>query len=236
MYNIGYIKLSGAKSDQYVDSLSRECKLTRYDSSVFEEFPTDLDGFLIVDENGESLFQVSDYILKIRKRSNTFIWIISQQLDSIAKVVFLKMGVDDNFCNGQTIEEVNLKILHSLRRKQEIIEESRIDIQTYSVKEEGSQYQIYLDDQKRVLVVNTQEIELTNIELKVTKILFANKEQVVSYKQLHEAIWNVPYKEANYRLANVIFHIREKIEGVELNRIYIKTIRSKGYILTFENN
>ena len=235
MYNIGYIDLSGTNSDQYINVLSRECKLTRYDSSIFEEFPVDLDGFLIVDENGESLFQVSDYVLKIRKQSNTFIWIVSRQLDSIAKVVFLKMGADDNFCSEQTIEEVNLKILHSLKRKQEIIEERRSDLETYPEKKGNTQDQVYLDDQKLILMLNAHEIELTNIEFKVIKILFDKQEQVVTYEQLHEAIWKVPYEEVSYRIANVIFHIRKKIEKVELNAILIKTIRSKGYLLTLKN-
>ncbi|MBO0475297.1 hypothetical protein IGL98_003228 [Enterococcus sp. DIV0840] len=236
MYNIGYIDLSGTNSDQYINVLSRECKLTRYDSSVFEEFPVDLDGFLIVDKNCESLFQVSDYVLKIRKQSNTFIWIVSRQLDSIAKVVFLKMGADDNFCSEQTIEEVKLKILHSLKRKQEIIKESRIDLETYLQKKRNTQDQLYLDDQKLILMFNDHEIEFTNIEFKVIKILFDKQEQVVTYEQLHEAIWKAPYEKENYRIATVIFHIREKIGKVELNAILIKTIRSKGYLLTLKTN
>jgi len=45
MYNISYIDLYWVTSDQYIYVLSRECKLTRYDSSVFEEFPLEVDGF-----------------------------------------------------------------------------------------------------------------------------------------------------------------------------------------------
>lgn len=232
MYNIGYIDLSGTNSDQYINVLSKECKLTHYDASVFEECPVDIDGFLILDGDGESFFQISDYILKIRRQSKSFIWIVSQRLDNIAKVVFLKMGADDNFCKEQTIEEFHLKILNSLKRKQGTLEKNKLEMKGISTKVKRNHKSIDLNDRKLTLTINDQDIELTNIEFKIMAILIEKRKQVVTYEELFEGVWGQNYSGVNYRIANIIFHIREKIEKSGLNMICIKTIRSKGYLLT----
>ncbi|MGX7150073.1 winged helix-turn-helix transcriptional regulator [Enterococcus ureasiticus] len=231
MYNIGYIDLSGTNSDQYIKVLSKECKLTRYDTSVFEECPVDIDGFLILDGAGESFFQISDFILKIRKQSKTFIWIVSQRLDNIAKVVFLKMGADDNFCKEQTLEEFYLKILNSLKRKQGTLEKHKFEMNRISTKIENKYERIHLDDSNLSLTLNGQDVELTNIEFKVMAILIKKRGQTVTYEELYKAVWGQSYSGINYKIANIIFHIREKIEKAGLDIIFIKTIRSKGYIL-----
>lgn len=232
MYNIGYIDLSGTNSDQYINVLSKECKLTRYDASVFEECPVDIDGFLLLDGDGESFFQISDSILKIRKQSKTFIWVVSQRLDNITKVVFLKMGADDNFCKEQTLEEFHLKILNSLKRKQEAFEKNKLEMKEISTKIESKHKSIDLNDRKLTLTIDDQDIELTNIEFKVMAMLIEKREQAVTYEELFEAVWGQSYSGVNYKIANIVFHIREKIEKSGLDMICIKTIRSKGYLLT----
>ena len=54
----------------------------------------------------------------------------------------------------------------------------------------------------------------------------------IKYEELYKNVWKDTANERKYRVANVIFHLRKKIEQDVNKPQYIKTIRSKGYMLT----
>ncbi|MDN3193933.1 winged helix-turn-helix domain-containing protein, partial [Enterococcus faecalis] len=62
--------------------------------------------------------------------------------------------------------------------------------------------------------------------------LFKHAGQTITYEELYKNVWKDTANERKYRVANVIFHLRKKIEQDVNKPQYIKTIRSKGYMLT----
>lgn len=54
----------------------------------------------------------------------------------------------------------------------------------------------------------------------------------MTYEQLFQEIWCDVDESKQYRLNNLIFHLRKKIEKNTKNPVFIKTIRSRGYMLT----
>ena len=62
--------------------------------------------------------------------------------------------------------------------------------------------------------------------------LGSGEEILLTNEELYKNVWKDTANERKYRVANVIFHLRKKIEQDVNKPQYIKTIRSKGYMLT----
>ena len=62
--------------------------------------------------------------------------------------------------------------------------------------------------------------------------LYANKNQCVTYQQLLSSLWSESSMDKKYLVANLVFHLREKLEKKE--GITIKTVRSRGYMLKID--
>lgn len=70
------------------------------------------------------------------------------------------------------------------------------------------------------------------IEFFTIEYLYKHAGQTITYEELYKNVWKDTANERKYRVANVIFHLRKKIEQDVNKPQYIKTIRSKGYMLT----
>ena len=78
--------------------------------------------------------------------------------------------------------------------------------------------------------VRGEEVELTEIEYKILRLLIQNPKRIFSIQSIYEAVWNEPY----YYISNgtVMVHIRKirmKIEEDPQNPKILKTIWGKGY-------
>lgn len=85
--------------------------------------------------------------------------------------------------------------------------------------------------------VKEKEVELTEIEYNILRILMQHPQQVFSAQMIYEAVWNEPY----FHISNgtVMVHIRKlrvKIEADPQNPTHIKTVWGKGYRFGWESN
>lgn len=87
-----------------------------------------------------------------------------------------------------------------------------------------------LNTDSRSITMDGNEQYLTNTEYKIFNFLHKNKNKVVSYERISKEIWPNKLEKNKAIIANIIFNLRKKIKGS--NNYTIKTIRSKGYILT----
>ena len=83
--------------------------------------------------------------------------------------------------------------------------------------------------------VDEKEIELTEIEYNILRILMQHPQQVFSARMIYETVWNEPY----FHISNgtVMVHIRKlrvKIEVDPQNPTRIKTVWGKGYRFGWE--
>nr|WP_245341782.1 helix-turn-helix domain-containing protein [Enterococcus rivorum] len=75
-------------------------------------------------------------------------------------------------------------------------------------------------------------IYLTRLEYRLFVELAKEPNQTVLYADLIERIWSeTVQKDTIYRLANLVFHVRQKLRKEQINPEIIKTIRSRGYML-----
>ncbi|MFD2388371.1 winged helix-turn-helix domain-containing protein [Enterococcus rivorum] len=81
------------------------------------------------------------------------------------------------------------------------------------------------------VLIEGKEIELTKREFCMIHLLSSNPKTAFSYEEIYQSVWNEAYNNQKYKVANVIFRLREKIEKNTEKPIYIRTVRSRGYML-----
>ena len=81
------------------------------------------------------------------------------------------------------------------------------------------------------LYPNEDEISLTRLEYQLMNLLYENPSKGITYEEIYEEVWQTPYKDNKYRVANLVFHLREKLEKAGGKPSIIRTVRSRGYML-----
>lgn len=126
----------------------------------------------------------------------------------------LKAGADDYLTKPFHPEELQLRIQSLLRRAHGLANQSHLDV--------GG---LCLDESKRAVIYNHQEIVLTAAEFSLLRYLMLHPKQIVSKLQLLEHL----YDGETERDANVIEvhvnHLRRK-----LGKSVIETRRGQGYL------
>lgn len=224
MYHIGYVKLAEINEEKYIHSIEKECSIEEIDQNMLGQKLEGMDGIIIFIKNDDTICATSEIILKIKERSDPLIWIVAQKMNNISKVVFLQLGADGNFDDEQTLDIFRLTTVNALkRRKVEPKELSTI---------EGETTTFTLDNRNQVMkIAGKPTALLTNLEYRTLQVLADNIGNTVTYAEIYEAVWQKKYTDEKYKIANIMFHVRGKIEEDTSHPVYIKTVRSKGYVL-----
>lgn len=225
MYNLRYIKVATFDLDPYLKTLKKECQISEMNEALIYSQTNDIDGILIFNEDPAKFSEVCDLILKIKRQMNCLIWTISKEKNTISNIVYLQLGVNGNFSEQESIDEYRLIILNALKNSSQLKLNN-----SYSKKKSEKSSLLVLDKSNREIIIDgNNHVGLTKLEYKLIKLLMENPNRTLTYKELYESIWDKPFKQSTYRVSNLIFHLRSKIETDKMHTKYIKTIRSKGY-------
>lgn len=229
MYNIGVNQPAEEFEHTYIENLnSSKCNLFQVDSENMDAIISNLDGVFLKEDTNQNIGKICGLIMKIKEKSNPLIWVFSDEPSPIQKIIYLQMGADGAFTGADEPEAINLIINNSLKRyqqdKKEEFSEEEVEVAhgielipyNLSVKFAGNQ----------------EEIGLTRLEFQLMQLLCNNYLKGVSYQEIHEHIWQTPYKNNKYKVANLVFHLRSKLEGAGIEPTVIRTVRSKGYMLS----
>nr|WP_277989067.1 MULTISPECIES: helix-turn-helix domain-containing protein [Enterococcus] len=81
------------------------------------------------------------------------------------------------------------------------------------------------------------EVSLTKLEFKLLDVLSQKPKMTFSYDEIEKQVYGSDSKTRQYRITNLIYHLRRKLERTTgQNKVYIKTVRSRGYMLDIYNN
>lgn len=80
-----------------------------------------------------------------------------------------------------------------------------------------------------------KEVSLTRLEYKLLNYLKERQGEVCTYEELFSMLWGKELENNHYRIANLIFMIRNKIESDALSAKYLETVRTVGYVLHVPN-
>lgn len=237
MYNIGINQPKEKFDRTYLEILSQSnCNLhsLSVNDSTEEGLLDNLDGVILREDGINDMPTICGQIIKIKKNSNPFIWILSKEPKSTERVVYLQLGADGTFSESNEPEEVALIITNSLNRYMKFSNVPIKKIQKEESKDNELNFQLVPDNLSVRIGSDNKEISLTRMEFKLLNLLYANQSKGLTYEEIQEHLWEGNGEASRFRVANVVFHLREKLEAADLNPNIIRTVRSKGYMLNLK--
>lgn len=144
------------------------------------------------------------------------------------KIRGLEIGADDYITKPFHLRELLLRIKGMLKRKSWYFK----SIQQNPVYKFGN-CEINFDRLK--FRKGKNEFNLTQFEAMLLKYLIENKGRVISRKELLENVWNMNPEVETRTIDMFISRLRKYIEDDPSNPVYIKSIRSSGYIFEAED-
>jgi two-component system alkaline phosphatase synthesis response regulator PhoP len=163
---------------------------------------------------------------KIRERSPQMpILMLTARTAAKDRVKGLEIGADDYMVKPFHLKELLLRVRGMLRRK----EWYQASVGAIPVYRFGGG-EIHFDN----LTFRTGEksVRLTPHESMVLKYLVDRRGKVVSRKELLENVWQIPSEVETRTVDNFILRLRKIVEPDPAKPVYIKSIRSAGYVFT----
>ena len=159
---------------------------------------------------------------QIREFSSVPIVMLTAKGDDMDKILALDYGADDYINKPFNILEVKARIKAIIRRTARKGEEK----ESPRVVEKGG---MRLDCDSRRVYIDGREINLTAKEFEVLELLMKNPGKVYSREQLLKLVWGSDYP-GDVRTVDVhIRRLREKIENIPGEPVYVRTKWGVGY-------
>jgi len=159
-----------------------------------------------------------DLLPSIKEKTNSKVIIISAKTDVDEKVKMLELGADDYMTKPFDAKEVSARVSVQLR-----------NLENSPKKENLKWRDLTIDSSKYQVFYKNIEINLTNSEFEILKLLMSYPEKAFSKQQIYEAIQGIYLGDDN--TINVhISNIRKKISQYT-NDIYIQTVWGIGFML-----
>ena len=150
---------------------------------------------------------------KIKDICDTPIIFITARSSDEDKIEAYDSGADDYLCKPFSSVELVLRVKAVLKR----------------TKTEYKEEIEFLHSEKSV-VIQGSKIILTDTELRLLEFLYNNKGNVMSIKDIYEAVWEEKYlPNSNNTVMVFMLGLRKKIEEDYANPKHIITIWGKGY-------
>ena len=139
---------------------------------------------------------------------------VTAKTSEIDSVKGLDMGADDYITKPFGVMELISRIKAVLRRTQ------TQKVNTVSLDE------ITIDEERHIVYINGEQVELTYKEYEILKLLIINKGIVLTRDRLMENIWGYDFEQGN---RTVDVHIQSLRKKLGPSGDHIKTIRHVGY-------
>lgn len=156
---------------------------------------------------------------RIRKNSNVPIIMLTAKGETMDKVLGLDSGADDYVTKPFAIEEVLARMRVALKRVKNFSERANTTLQLKNLT---------IDTARRIVKVESDEIELTKREYELLLYLVKNKNIVITRDQILNNVWGYDYIGETNVVDVYIRYLRTKIDD-KYNTKYIHTIRGVGY-------
>ncbi|MBR6665557.1 MAG: response regulator transcription factor [Lachnospiraceae bacterium] len=161
-------------------------------------------------------------MVEIRKNSNVPVILLTAKGEDADKILGLNIGADDYITKPFHPMEVCARVKSQLRRYMQLGSGSS----TSNLLQIGG---VELNDLRKQVLVDGEEISLTPTEYDILKLLMQNPGKVFSPKEIYERVWkDLPYGSES-TVAVHIRHLREKIEINPAEPRYLKVVWGQGY-------
>lgn len=158
---------------------------------------------------------------KVRESKNIPIILLSAKSEDTDKILGLNIGADDYITKPFNPLELLARVKSQLRRYTYFgyfKEEDEIQIRG-----------IILNRHTKTVMVNGEEVSLTQTEYKILELLMENKGRVFPISEIYTRVWNEPFFNGENTVSVHIRRLREKIEIIPKEPEYLKVVWGIGY-------
>lgn len=159
---------------------------------------------------------------KIRKVSNAPIIILSAKSELNDKVMGLNLGADDYITKPFDAVELLARIKSCLRRL-ELSKDNSLNGNVFSAG------RLTINDDKKEVLIDGEEIKLTPYEYGIILLLLKNKGIVFTSEEIYENVWEAPPYDVKKIVSVHISRLREKVEINPRRPDLIKSVYGMGY-------
>ncbi|OHD40810.1 MAG: hypothetical protein A2015_16355 [Spirochaetes bacterium GWF1_31_7] len=163
-----------------------------------------------------------DILKDLQKVIDIPIIMLTAKGDEIDKVIGLELGADDYVTKPFSIRELGARIRSVLRRALN----SPVD---YSQRKELIYGQLIINPDKRVLIIDDNEMELTKTEFEILYLLASNTDKTFSREELLKVISDRSYESFDRSVDMHISHLRTKLKKQKNEICTIRTVWGAGY-------
>ncbi|MDO4361696.1 MAG: response regulator transcription factor [Eubacteriales bacterium] len=159
----------------------------------------------------------------LRRVSNVPVILLTAKGEDTDKVLGLNVGADDYITKPFNVVEMLARVRSQLRRYMQLGGGMGA---ASGVLEIGG---ICLDDKRKKVAVDGDEVYLTPTEYDILRLLMQNADQVFSPREIYQRVWQDEPYGAESTVAVHIRHLREKVEINPAEPRYIKAVWGQGY-------
>ncbi len=162
-------------------------------------------------------------VTKLRETSNIPVIFLSAKGEDTDKILGLNIGADDYVTKPFNPIEIIARVRSNLRRYMQFGANNATIQNSFVI---GN---IELNDIKKQVYVDGNEVSLTPTEFDILKLLMQNEGAVLSPKEIYRKVWNEESFGNESTVAVHIRHLREKIEINPAEPRYLKVVWAHGY-------
>ena len=159
----------------------------------------------------------------LRRVINVPVILLTAKGEDTDKVLGLNVGADDYITKPFNVVEMLARVRSQLRRYMQLGGGMGA---ASGVLEIGG---ICLDDKRKKVAVDGDEVYLTPTEYDILRLLMQNADQVFSPREIYQRVWQDEPYGAESTVAVHIRHLREKVEINPAEPRYIKAVWGQGY-------
>lgn len=238
VYTIGYISLNNQLNEEIKRAFNvLQCTIQPIEKEkmnlLFEgkDYLIDqIDTLIVEDADFSDINWICELIMKVRKKSDIPLWISSPSdvLSKTSRIVYLQLGADGILDQDGDLDESILIVRNCINRFKQPRLKGNFKRPALVTGVEAFQL---IPQNLSVCLEDGKEINLTKLEFLTIEYLHKHACKTMTYEEIYQNVWNDTYKNRKYRVSNLVCHLRQKIEMDIERPKYIKTIRSKGYML-----
>lgn len=213
MYALGLLS-----DKQTIKGIEQERLFTDFDIKIYDLENVDaasLQGIILQKNRHVQIEKLFQWLIKFRETRVKPIWILTDEPLGEEKLVYLKLGVTGFLLESDSFDEIAWTIKNGLG--------------CMAVEKEQ---RFCLDPSSYTVRIANKKVILTKLEYSLFDYLYSSDNKVRTYEEIANYLWDADELAPKYRVANLVFHIRQKMKRVDSHYAdTIKTIRSKGYRL-----
>lgn len=165
---------------------------------------------------------------KIRKISYVPVLFLTAKSADTDKMEGLSAGGDDYLVKPFSFVELIARVKALIRRNQ--LYNSKPSLEEESHVKWVIEGKLFINTKENEVLVENEEIPLTDLEYKILLLLVTNKTKIFSVKNIYESVWQEEYIHSSGNTVMVhIKNLRGKLDKNPYTAGSIKTIWGKGY-------